>query len=960
MKKSRFFSVLPVLLSLLAVCFVVQPSRALGQKDLQRLLDGTDPSAQHRASDEGFIEIDLSAFTEPITETLYVRNQNIRFVNGTLTQGESFGGILVEIQNDYALELASSATLLGNSGDVQFAPLVKVTKGDMMVKGGRIGCLSWPKLINYTSNRALPPTLYGKRTAVELTGGIHSEFTISSGTVEGRVLNREGGYVTINGGTIYEVETSNDFWLSGSAVIGEVVLQDKAYFTLDQPLQNTLNISGYELDQVIAKGYTAIPGGEYTIQPADVEKMVLLNNTNNYKLELNYLVRDGQVIVREAGIDYGNITNEDELQKALDEIAKKNPSTPVDLTIAPEGIDLTMSIRADANCRASISGGPIRIVGNGNSYFTDDALFFIQEKASLAFHDIMIDFRQARLNAEAFSVASGGSLTIYQNVVYQNVIENIISSWGEFYYNGGSLQIESGILPHISGRVLTNGRSYDSNSSWVYVNGDLFDRPVVYNKAGSRIVFDAHVSSQWTFEGDWANYELEKAFITKHGDDLAASDYWQMKFVDLPSTTYHRTVYYDGKSHSIKLKTYNSLQDLLDGDDDGKVDIPCDGVDVGADLTLEERLQWELDGSKCPAAQFDPVPIWMPGGCAFIEIHMIARYITFDSFSSGHRLYIRNKTEFKDKVVARNFLVFSIIEKGGHLIWENAETENVLYPIYNTGGRVDILGGALEGTIYNAGILTLSGGVKLSEIQAHPQGVIQVTSKILNRWMIDLTFDEANSYPDGFVIMEGAEGYKLTFDDLDQLELKIPDGCKIVLDTNRNVIVLKTTINQYKLTYEVDGLEYSSYTLNYGDRITAEDEPTKEGYTFSGWSEIPETMPEEDVTITGTFTVNKYTITYVIDGEVYTTETVDYGTAITPPATPTKDGYEFAWSDYPSTMPAGDITITGSYITGIDVITLSEGDTKIFSLDGKFQKVLRKGVNIVLMNDGKRKKVIVK
>ena len=93
---------------------------------------------------------------------------------------------------------------------------------------------------------------------------------------------------------------------------------------------------------------------------------------------------------------------------------------------------------------------------------------------------------------------------------------------------------------------------------------------------------------------------------------------------------------------------------------------------------------------------------------------------------------------------------------------------------------------------------------------------------------------------------------------------------------------------------------------------------------------------------------------------MYTTETVDYGTAITPPATPTKDGYEFAWSDYPSTMPAGDITITGSYITGIDVITLSEGDTKIFSLDGKFQKVLRKGVNIVLMNDGKRTKVIVK
>ena len=34
--------------------------------------------------------------------------------------------------------------------------------------------------------------------------------------------------------------------------------------------------------------------------------------------------------------------------------------------------------------------------------------------------------------------------------------------------------------------------------------------------------------------------------------------------------------------------------------------------------------------------------------------------------------------------------------------------------------------------------------------------------------------------------------------------------------------------------------------------------PTKEGFTFSGWSEIPETMPDHDVTITGTFIANTY------------------------------------------------------------------------------------------------------
>lgn len=59
---------------------------------------------------------------------------------------------------------------------------------------------------------------------------------------------------------------------------------------------------------------------------------------------------------------------------------------------------------------------------------------------------------------------------------------------------------------------------------------------------------------------------------------------------------------------------------------------------------------------------------------------------------------------------------------------------------------------------------------------------------------------------------------------------------------------------KYKLTYIVDGEVYKTYEIEFGSTITPETEPTKEGYTFSGWSEIPETMPDHDVTVTGTFT----------------------------------------------------------------------------------------------------------
>ena len=68
----------------------------------------------------------------------------------------------------------------------------------------------------------------------------------------------------------------------------------------------------------------------------------------------------------------------------------------------------------------------------------------------------------------------------------------------------------------------------------------------------------------------------------------------------------------------------------------------------------------------------------------------------------------------------------------------------------------------------------------------------------------------------------------------------------------------------FELKYVVDGEEYKTYDVEYGSAITPEAEPIKEDYTFSGWSEIPGTMPAEDVTVIGTFTKIDYTVIYGI------------------------------------------------------------------------------------------------
>ena len=181
------------------------------------------------------------------------------------------------------------------------------------------------------------------------------------------------------------------------------------------------------------------------------------------------------------------------------------------------------------------------------------------------------------------------------------------------------------------------------------------------------------------------------------------------------------------------------------------------------------------------------------------------------------------------------------------------------------------------------------------------------------------------------------------------------------MPANDVTVTGKFTINKYKLVYMVDGAEYKSYDIEYGATITPEAEPTKEGHTFSGWSDILEIMPAKDVTVTGTFTVNKYKLTYVIDGEVYQTVEVEYGSTITPPNPGDREGYDFAWGDYPSTMPAEDITINGTYTaTDIKAVLADKSDVKIFTVSGKPLNKPQKGVNILRYKDGRTQKIMIK
>lgn len=132
--------------------------------------------------------------------------------------------------------------------------------------------------------------------------------------------------------------------------------------------------------------------------------------------------------------------------------------------------------------------------------------------------------------------------------------------------------------------------------------------------------------------------------------------------------------------------------------------------------------------------------------------------------------------------------------------------------------------------------------------------------------------------------------------------------------TDNITLYAKWAANTYTITFDTaGGSEIAPITQEYGTVITAPEAPTREGYTFIGWDkEIPTTMPAENMTVTAQWEINRYTITFdTAGGSEITPITQDYGTAITAPADPTRDGYTFmGWDrEIPTTMPAENITL---------------------------------------------------
>jgi len=162
------------------------------------------------------------------------------------------------------------------------------------------------------------------------------------------------------------------------------------------------------------------------------------------------------------------------------------------------------------------------------------------------------------------------------------------------------------------------------------------------------------------------------------------------------------------------------------------------------------------------------------------------------------------------------------------------------------------------------------------------------------------------------------------------------------------------------VTYVIDGETIATEQVEEGGTPTLPEAPEKEGHTFAGWTGVPETVTD-DVTVTGSYTVNKYNVYYMVDGRIIYTEEVAYGSpipnfTITPQSddryTRTFEGWD---GEHYDTMPAHDVTYTAiiSVVDGIDeVVNGQSSNGKYYDLSGRrVQRITKAGIYIV---NGKR------
>ena len=183
---------------------------------------------------------------------------------------------------------------------------------------------------------------------------------------------------------------------------------------------------------------------------------------------------------------------------------------------------------------------------------------------------------------------------------------------------------------------------------------------------------------------------------------------------------------------------------------------------------------------------------------------------------------------------------------------------------------------------------------------------------------VKLNLDTRNSIKLEYVISpKNADNKEVTWKSSNTDVVTIDNNGVITAKGYGDAVITVTTVDgNYSDTCDVNVSEFITYTITYkdgdnsytedyeeGDSVTWKSDITKKGYTLVGWKYKDKeyklsdkfTMINEDITVTSIWNVNKYTITYEVNGGSINNKTkeVTYDSKYGTLEIPSKKGYSF-------------------------------------------------------------------
>ena len=126
-------------------------------------------------------------------------------------------------------------------------------------------------------------------------------------------------------------------------------------------------------------------------------------------------------------------------------------------------------------------------------------------------------------------------------------------------------------------------------------------------------------------------------------------------------------------------------------------------------------------------------------------------------------------------------------------------------------------------------------------------------------------------------------------------------------------------INVYSVRFlDYDGTELKTDSVEYQSAATAPADPTREGYTFIGWDKDFSHVTDH-MTVTAQYQINRYRVRFFdYDNTLLKTDSVEYQAAATAPANPYREGYTFiGWNQELDSITA-DLDVHAQYEFGED------------------------------------------